>query len=304
MSSSPAAVGERTPPQWRADLALALVAMVWGGTFVLVKDALADVSPVLFLALRFSAAAIALGIIYLRNPSGRGIHGGWTGGIVTGILLYFGYLLQTQGLRLTTPAKSGFITGLYIVLVPLASSFVYKRAPQLSEVLGVAIATTGLGLMTLTGRALEIGKGDLLTLGCAVVFTFHIMVLGYYSQRMAFEWLTLLQIGTCAAIGLLSFWWVETPVLHWNRQVVIAIAVTSLLATALAFTVQTWAQRYTTPTRTALIFALEPVFAWATSFVLTNEVLSRRAAIGALFILAGILLVELKPIRRRPHQIE
>jgi len=290
------------PAQWRADLALALVAMVWGGTFVVVKDALTDVSPVLFLVLRFSAATIALGVLYVLNPPARGIHPGWTGGIITGTLLYFGYLLQTLGLRLTTPAKSGFITGLYIVLVPLASSIVYKKAPQLSELLGIGIAATGLGLLTLTGWALEIGTGDLLTLGCAVVFTFHIMVLGYYSQRMAFEWLTLLQIGTCAAIGLISFWWVETPVLHWNRQVIVAIAVTSLLATALAFTVQTWAQRYTTPTRTALIFALEPVFAWLTSFVLTNEVLSRRAAIGALMILAGILLVELKPIGRRSHQ--
>ena len=290
------------PAQWRADLALALVAMVWGGTFVVVKDALTDVSPVLFLGLRFSAATIALGVLYVLNPPARGIHPGWTGGIITGTLLYVGYLLQTLGLRLTTPAKSGFITGLYIVLVPLASSIVYKKAPQLSELLGIAIAATGLGLLTLTGWALEIGTGDLLTLGCAVVFTFHIMVLGYYSQRMAFEWLTLLQIGTCAAIGLVSFWWVETPVLHWNRQVIVAIAVTSLLATALAFTVQTWAQRYTTPTRTALIFALEPVFAWLTSFVLTNEVLSRRATIGALMILAGILLVELKPIGRRSHQ--
>ncbi len=293
---------ERTPAQWRADLALALVAMVWGGTFVLVKSALADVSPVLFIGLRFTAATIALGVLYVLNPSETGRRGGWAGGVVTGALLYLGYLLQTLGLRLTTPAKSGFITGLYIVLVPLAASIVYRKAPQLSEVLGVATATAGLCLMTLTGRTLEIGPGDLLTVGCAVFFTFHIMVLGYYSRRMAFGWLTLLQIGTCAAIALVSFWWVETPVLHWNRRVFIAIAVTSLLATALAFTVQTWAQRYTTPTRTALIFALEPVFAWATSFVLTNEVLSRRAAMGALLILAGILLVELKPIGRRPHQ--
>jgi drug/metabolite transporter (DMT)-like permease len=188
------------------------------------------------------------------------------------------------------------------VLVPLASSIVYKRAPQLSEIIGVAIATAGLGLMTLTGWTFEIGEGDLLTVGCAVMFTFHIMVLGYYSQRMAYGWLTLLQIGTCAAIALASFWWVETPKFHFNTQVLIAIGVTALLGTALAFTVQTWAQRYTTPTRTALIFALEPVFAWLTSFLLAGELLSRRAAIGALCILAGILLVELKPIKRRPHQ--
>src|SRR4030088_213393 len=96
------------PAQWRADLALALVAMVWGGTFVLVKDALEDVSPVLFLGLRFSAATIALGGLFVLNPSGRaGASGGWTGGVISGTLLYGGYLLQTLGLRLTTPAKSG-----------------------------------------------------------------------------------------------------------------------------------------------------------------------------------------------------
>jgi drug/metabolite transporter (DMT)-like permease len=295
------AIPVRTPPQWRADVSLALVAMVWGSTFVLVKEALDDVSPVLFLALRFSVATLALALLSLRNPRAAKQRGDWKGGVITGALLYGGYLLQTLGLRSTTAAKSGFITGLYIVLVPLASSLVYKKAPQLSEIIGVAIATAGLGLMTLSGWTFEISEGDLLTVGCAVMFTFHIMVLGYYSQRMAYEWLTLLQIGTCAAIALGTFWWVETPRFHFNTQLLIAIGVTALLGTALAFTVQTWAQRYTTPTRTALIFALEPVFAWLTSFLLAGEFLSRRAAIGALCILAGILLVELKPIGRRPH---
>jgi drug/metabolite transporter (DMT)-like permease len=275
---------------------------VWGSTFVLVKEALGDVSPVLFLGLRFSAATLALALLYWLNPGDPGKPGDWKGGVITGAFLYGGYLLQTLGLRSTTAAKSGFITGLYIVLVPLASSIVYRKAPQISEIIGVSIATAGLGLMTLTGWRLEIGEGDLLTVGCAVMFTFHIMVLGYYSQRMAYGWLTLLQIGTCAAIALASFWWVEAPTFHFNTRVLMAIGVTALLGTALAFTVQTWAQRYTTPTRTALIFALEPVFAWLTSFLLAGELLSRRAAIGALCILAGILLVELKPIGRRPHQ--
>jgi drug/metabolite transporter (DMT)-like permease len=289
------------PPRWRADVALALVALVWGATFVLVKDALSDVSPVLFLGLRFSLATAVLAAVYAAKGRGRAIRGGWLGGITTGVFLYLGFLLQTVGLRLTTAAKSAFITGLYIVLVPLASSLVYKKAPRVLEIAGVAIATGGLGLMTLTGRTFRIGDGDLLTMACAVAFTIHIMVLGYYSQRMAFEWLTLLQIGTCATIALVSFWWVETPLLRWNGQVALALGVTSLLATALAFTVQTWAQRYTTATRTALIFALEPVFAWVTSFLLTNEVLTRRAAAGAVLILAGILLVELKPMGQQQH---
>ncbi len=295
-------MAERRPPRWRTDLSLAAVAMIWGATFVLVKGALSDVSPVLFLGLRFSAATLALGCLYLRNPSGRVARGGWSGGAITGVFLYAGYLLQTLGLRFTTPAKSGFVTGLYIVLVPLLSAIVYHRAPQISEVTGVAIATAGLGLMTLTGWTLAVSEGDLLTMGCAVAFSIHIVLLGHYSQRMAYGWLTLLQIGTCAAIALLTFWWVERPALRWNGQVLLALVVTALLGTALAFTVQTWAQRYTTPTRTALIFALEPVFAWLTSFILTKEMLSRQAAIGAVCILAGILLVELKPIGRRPHQ--
>src|SRR3954470_21063185 len=137
--SSATTIRAGTPSRWRADLALALVAMVWGSTFVMVKDALADVSPVLFLGLRFSAASAVLTILYVTKSRPAVPRGGWIGGVVTGGLLFVGFLFQTFGLRLTTPAKSGFITGLYIVLVPLAAAIVYKKAPQLSELLGVVI---------------------------------------------------------------------------------------------------------------------------------------------------------------------
>lgn len=291
------------PGRGRAELALAAVALIWGATFVLVKNALADISPALFLGLRFSLAAVALGFLYLAKRRRSGPRRPIRGGAITGCFLFIGYLLQTTGLRFTTPSKSAFITGFYIVLVPFFTAAVYWRVPEISEVAGVVAATAGLGLLTLNHLNFEVGFGDLLTIGCAIAFAIHIIVLGHYSQRVDYEWLTLVQIGTCAAIALSTFWWMEAPVIRWSRSVWMALAVTALLATALAFSVQTWAQQFTTPTRTALIFSLEPVFAWVTSFLLANEVLSGRSLAGAALILAGILLVELKPIRRRTHHL-
>jgi drug/metabolite transporter (DMT)-like permease len=283
----------------RADLALVAVALIWGSTFVMVKKALDDVSTILFLALRFSIAAGALWFTFRRrgthHPRNRAAE--LRGGAVVGAFLFAGYLLQTAGLKFTTAAKAGFITGFYIVLVPLLGAAIYRRLPQASEVIGVVMATIGMSMMTLQSARFNIGRGDLLVLGCAVAFAFHILALGHYSRSMSYESLSVYQVSTCALLASGSFWWVETPRLVWSWTVILTLAVTSLLATALAFSVQSWAQQFTTPTRTALIFSLEPVFAWITSFLLAGEVLSVRAAAGAALILAGILLVELKPIR-------
>jgi drug/metabolite transporter (DMT)-like permease len=284
-------------PRWRADLALAGIALIWGATFVLVKQALQDASTLLFLALRFSLASVALALAlrgrYRGSSSGRQA---LAGGLLAGLCLFAGYVFQTFGLRYTTPSKSAFITGLSIVMVPLLGSVVYKIVPGASEWLGVVVATIGMALLTLQGGSLRIGFGDLLTLACAVGFAAHILVVGHYSRKVGFERLSLTQIATAAVISLATFWWAETPRIQWSAGLVVALAVTGLLATALAFTVQAWAQRYTTATRTALIFALEPVFAWLTSFLVAGEILSTRATLGAVMILCGILLVELKPV--------
>lgn len=288
---------------WPADLALAAVTFIWGATFVLVKQALADASTLLFLALRFSLAAFALALAFRPLPSkfsrGRPL---LAGGALAGIFLFAGFLFQTLGLRYTSASKSAFITGLSIVMVPLLATLVQRKTPHLSEALGVVVATAGMGLMTLLGPSFQVNRGDLLTLGCAVAFAVHILLVGHYAPRFGFEALTLVQVATAAALSVASFWWVETPLIRWRPGVVIAVLVTGLLATALAFSVQVWAQQYTTPIRTALIFALEPVFAWATSFLVAGEVLSRQASCGAVLILSGILLVELKPISlKRPR---
>lgn len=287
--------------RWAPELALALVCLLWGSTFVVVKNALADISTVLFLALRFSAATLLLAAVYLARGGSLKGAGGLGAGLLTGAFLYGGYLFQTLGLHLTTPATSGFITGLYIPIVPLLSAVVYRRLPGRTEWTGIGLATIGMALMTLKSASLEMGKGEFLTVCCAVVFAGHILLLSHFSKRMSTDWLTLQQIAVCAAIALATFWWVEPVSVQWSGAVVFALVLTSVLATALAFWMMTWAQARTSPTRAALIFSLEPVFAWLTSWLVEGEVLTVRAFAGAGCILAGILLVELKPVPRSRH---
>jgi len=245
-----------------------------------------------------------------------------------GSFLFLGYLFQTLGLRLTSAPKSAFITGLTSIMVPLLGSFVYRNRPLISEWLGILTATAGLALMTLpdtgapgtglfgtglfgtgllgtkapgaglAGNA-AINWGDVLTFFCAIAFAAHIVTLGHFSRRMGFELLSVTQVGTAAVLSLALCGWTETPYVEWRPAVVSGILVTGLFATALAFTVQAWAQQFTTHTRTALIYMLEPVVAWATSYLLAGEGLSRRAAAGAALILGGVLLVELKPLSQR-----
>ncbi len=285
----------------RAEAALAANALVWGTTFVLNKAALQYISPVLFLALRFSLAAIALLLLFRGSVRVRITGRMLAGGCLIGIFLFTGFLLQTMGLQSTTPTKSAFITGLTTVMVPLLGSLVYKIRPRFLEVIGVSVATVGMGLLTLEGPFGSISRGDLLTLFGAAAFAAHIVTLGHFSKSMGFELLSVAQVSAAAVSALSLVWWVEPTRIQWQPVVFWAILITGLLCTAMAFTVQTWAQRYTSATRTALIYALEPVFAWATSWVVLGESMSARAAAGAMMILAGVLLVEMKPFPARSH---
>jgi drug/metabolite transporter (DMT)-like permease len=284
-----------------AELSLLFNTVVWGATFVLVKNALADISPIFFLALRFTIATVVLLIVF-RGPL-RGIFT-WketAAGAMAGVFLYTGYLFQTLGLQWTTAPKSAFLTGLTSVLVPFLGALVYKIKPRPAEVAGVFVATAGLWLMTLPGAIGPIARGDLLTLFCAIGFAAHIVTLGHFSEEMRFEVVSVAQLGAAAALALASFWWAEVPRVVWRPAVVWAVLISGFLSTAMAFTIQAWAMQYTSATRTAMIYLLEPVVAWATSYWLVREGLSPRAALGAALILLGIVLVELKPLRQRQH---
>jgi drug/metabolite transporter (DMT)-like permease len=285
------------PASWKVDGSLVAVTLIWGATFVLVKQALADVSTLLFLTLRFSIAAAALALIFRKEFRAPNASASLLRGVLAGIFLFGGYVLQTAGLKFTSASKAGFITGLYVPLVPIIGGLAYQKLPQMSELIGVVIAVAGTILLTVQKDILDIGRGDLLVAGCAAAFACHIVILGRFAPKSNLGLLTVAQIATGALLGAATFWWVEPVRLAWSTNVWVALAVTSLLATALAFSIQTWAQRWSSPTRTALIFSLEPVFAWLTSYLVAGEVLSQRGMAGAALILAGILIVELKPFR-------
>jgi drug/metabolite transporter (DMT)-like permease len=283
-----------------AEAALAANTVLWGATFVLVKTALRDVSPVLFLALRFSLAAVVLLMLFRGAWRAPGAWKAVRAGGLAGVFLFAGYLFQTMGLRLTSAPKSAFITGLTSAMVPLLASCVYRIRPQVSELVGVVVATVGLGLLTLQGAVASVNAGDLLTFACTLGFAAHVVTLGHFSGQMSFELLSVSQVAAAAVLswGLV---WIEPAHVVWRPAVVCGILITGLFCTALAFTVQAWAQRYTTSTRTAVIYMLEPVVAWVTSYILVGEGLAGRAAAGAALILGGVLLVELKPLGSRQH---
>jgi drug/metabolite transporter (DMT)-like permease len=193
---------------------------------------------------------------------------------------------------------------LSIPMVPLASSLVYRNRPRFLEVTGILIASLGMVLMTLPSLRFEMNRGDLLSFLCAVTFALHIVIIGHFSPLIGFESLAVLQIAVAGAWGSLLFGFAEPLRFHLTTGVAAAVLITGLLATALAFTAQAWAQQYTSATRAALIFALEPVVAWLTSWLLTGETMPDRGKVGAGMILAGILLVELKKGRVGEIRVE
>ncbi|MGZ4788844.1 MAG: DMT family transporter, partial [Terriglobales bacterium] len=224
-------------------------------------------------------------------------HGLVVGGALLGVFLWAGYSFQTVGLRMTTPSKSAFITGMAVVLVPFIVAISGRRLPNRWTLVGVACAFTGLYLMTIPkaeGLSLSgINLGDLITLGAPITFAAHIYTLGRLMQRYPFKVISVLQV-VVATVLMLATIPLETPRLLFTGQAVFAILFTGLICTAAAFSIQAWAQQFTPPTHTALIFVLEPVFAALTSYVLLGERLGVRGTFGAMLILGGILVSELK----------
>lgn len=291
------AAGPARPPapvaRWKADLALLLNTLIWGATFVLVKEALADVSTLLFLAVRFALAGAILVTLARGLRPGPGAPGLVRTSAVVGGVLFAGYLLQTWGLLFTTPSKSAFITGFSVVLVPILTALVYRRLPGWGLLLGVLAALVGLYLLTAPGGPSGINRGDVLTLGCAVAFALHIMLIGHYSRVLPARVLAAGQVLVAAMLATAAVPWVEPIRFRPSASLLTAVLVTAILATALAFLIQTWAQRFTTPTHTALIFSTEPLFASLTSWIVVGERLGPSGWVGGGLILAGIVAAEL-----------
>lgn len=275
----------------RADLALLLATVIWGVSFTVVKKSLAQSSPVLFICLRFWIAAVVMAAILPRSLRGITVptlkRGAWLS-----VLLLGGFLFQTIGLRTTTPSRSAFITSLSVLLVPVFGYFLFRRRPTVRTMIGVAVATVGLALLTTQGIEMSFSRGDTLTLMCAVVFALHMVFLGRYVREDDFRQLLILQLAGSAAICSLALPVLETPFLVWDSRFAVYLVITGVLATGICLYLQNDAQQYTTANRTALIFSLEPLFAALFAYLLLGQMLTRREWIGGLLVVVGIIVSE------------
>lgn len=281
----------------KADLSLVLVTIGWGASFILAKQALVELEVFNFLAIRF-LLAFAISMLFFIKPMLRMNRETLTYGLGLGVVLFLAFSIQTLGLSYTSVSNSAFITGLSVVMVPLMTAAMEKRRPEVKVLIGSVTAVLGLGLLTMTGSAIHFNIGDVLTLIGALFFATHIIGVGMAPKKAAAVPMALLQIGTVGFLSLVASLVVEKPTLNMSFDTGLAVLVLALVCTAGAYIVQNIAQKYTTATRTALIYAMEPVFAAVSGFVLLGEVLGTVAMIGAFLILAGTLLSELPLLDR------
>ena len=293
----------------KADLALTFCSLIWGVTFVVVKNALDESSVFLFLAVRFtiaSAIMAALQFQVIRRIEPQEIFAGMR----LAFFMFAGYCFQTAGLQYTTASNSGFVTGSSVVLVPLLLAVFWGRRLTPWIYLGAFAALIGLYFLTVPAEGLRyLNRGDVLTFVGSGFYAVHIILVGEYTQDHSVRALSLIQVMGCALMAwpLTGF----TAAIHWQAarftgswQLWLGIVICAVFATAVAFTVQLWAQQYTSPGHAAILFALEPVFAVITSYVVLRERLTARAMKGAGMVVAGIVLAELLGAPTAPESPE
>jgi len=298
-------LNNKTSPasHWIADAVLLGVSVFWGTSFAIIKEALGETTPANLLFIRFFFSCLLLlpvGWTRRKTYSGEFLKPG----VIIGFFLFTAFFTQAWGLVFTTASRSGFITGLSVILVPLLAILVLRQMPARSAMVGAALAFCGLYLLTTVDQtqALSFNWGDFLTLICAFFWAGHILALGRYSPGGDTFWLTFIQLAT-SCIGSLG-WVVLTGDLNLRLPTGVygAAFYLALTCTVLAYLGQTWAQARTTATRTAIILSMEPVFAAFFAWFWLGEKVGVWGWMGAASILAGILLAELGPfLTRRPE---
>ncbi|OCL26914.1 multidrug DMT transporter permease [Orenia metallireducens] len=276
----------------KADLSLLFVVIIWGSTFAFMKDIFNKITPFYFLTLRFTFATLILGLIFYTKVKKLDLET-LKYGLFAGVFLFGGYGLQVTGLGLTDASKAGFITGLAVVLVPILSAIIFKKMPELTTSVGVILATIGLGLLSFSG-SLIFNLGDFLIFLSAFSLAVHILLVDRYVKSKDAILFAIIQIGTVALLsGIFTliedgYVWVN-DINVWSNVIYMG-----LLATALAFIIQNKAQQFTTPTRTAIIFVMEPVFGALFAYLYLGELISAKGYWGGVLIVLGMLLAELK----------
>ena len=280
----------------KADFSLLIVSLIWGLTFVTVKNAIADMAPFTFIAIRFAIAFLFMSLFCYKKLLKLDSRG-WLSGILVGIFLFSGYSFQTMGLQYTTASNAGFITGLSVVMVPLFCSLINRKLPSPLVLAGAALAGIGMGFLCLN-KGYTYNLGDVLVLMCAVSFALHIIFVGRYALHTDVTVLASIQIGVVAVLSCIAALGFEAHVpVRFSRDVWIGLITTAIPATSLAFFIQTYSQKYTTPMHTAIILSTEPVFAGIFGYLLLDEMLGSRGLWGVALVLAGMILSEIQEIQ-------
>jgi drug/metabolite transporter (DMT)-like permease len=273
-----------------AELALIGITVIWGLTFVFTKNSLKELQPFVFLAWRFAIALAAMAVLCIPRYSKMD----WKvvlAGVILGSVLFSSYAFQTFGLKYTTAGNAGFITGLFIVFTPLlAWAFLgHKQSPK--AIVAVGVALTGLAFLSLTPD-LTINAGDALVLVCAFTYSVHIILLDGYTKKYDLALLTLVQMGVLFVLNTAAGFAFETVKAPPTAYVWMSVIVCGLLASALAFYVQGFAQRVLTPSRTSMVLIMEPVFSLIFGMILLAERLTWRGWVGCALIMAGMVITE------------
>lgn len=273
-----------------SEAGLIYAAAIWGSTFIVVKDALAFVDPLVLVAYRFLLAALCLAVFC--HLTGRRLFYNLNHGIVLGIFLWLIYIPQTIGLEFTTASNSAFITGLFVAFVPLFSILMFRRMPSLLGLFGTAVSLSG--LWVLTGGLTDINRGDMITIICAMAYAAHILVTDRYVRLNDDPYLLSFQqflfIGvTSLVVAILA----GKPLTASSSQTYLVIIFLALFPTLSAFLIQVIAQRHTAPVKVSLIFAFEPVFAALFAWTLGGEKLIAHRAVGGILIFLAIVIASL-----------
>jgi len=277
----------------RAELFLLSITLIWGSTFALSKYLLETISPLFYIAVRFSLALVIFTLLAARRVFATK-RDAFIRGAILGVMLFSGFAAQTIGLRYTGATKSAFITGMMVVFTPICQIVIERRAPKIGNIIGIVLVTIGLYLLTSPAGS-EFNLGDGLNLVCAVTFALYIVLLDVFSKGQDPVHLTVAQFVVCAVLGLMTTFLFEPVKFHPTAGGYGVLLYLTIFATVIALFVQTRYQKDTTPTRSAVIFSVEPVLAAGFAYVVLGEVLGAPGVVGGGLIVGGVLVSELSP---------
>ncbi|GAB4359051.1 MAG: DMT family transporter [Gammaproteobacteria bacterium] len=282
---------------WQADLLLLLTALIWGTGFVAQRLGMDAIGPMLFNALRFALGALLLVPFLLRTGFCREIASGIRGGMAAGVVLFCGAAFQQVGIIFTSVANAGFITGLYVLFVPMIGLALGHRTPR-GTWAGATLAVAGLYLLSVT-EGFTVAFGDLLQLAGALFWATHVLVLAHYTQRVNPLYLAFVQFVVCSLISLVAALFTEEISLTAIGEAGGAVLYSGLVAVGVGYTLQVVGQKKAPPAHAAILLSLEAVFAALAGWWILGETLSPRAMLGCTLMLGGMLVAQLAPLYGR-----